>query len=174
MKNLYLLIGFLTTTLLCSCGSLNQHVGGDRLTKTNIDFAKDIVAEPDWSTMKMTFDSVDQETDKWCSEFYPFPPVFFWTTLGSFNTNKQYGTRKVGMVFPAFWVVRDSLYTEEGVRRNDNFEFNMLFAIWFNRYINSKTDGWKFGLLYIPVIGPFLGFGSHFFQLFWIPFSDMD
>lgn len=175
MKNFsFVICGLLCSFILSSCGSLNQHVGGERLSETNIEFAKDMIAEPDWSPMQMTFDNVDQETDKWNSKLYPFPPVFFWTTLGSFNTNKQYGVRKVSAVFPAFYVKRDSIYTEDGLRRNDDFEFNLLFAIWFKNYVGPKRGGWKFGLIYLPVLGPFLGFGKQYFQLFWIPFSDMD
>ena len=160
--------------LLCSCGSLNQHVGGAQLTKNNIDFARDIIREPDWREMVYPIYGVDETTDKWASDFVPAVPVIYWTTLGCFKDDQFFAVRKVASVFPAFYVVRDSLYTADGARREGETEFNMLFAIWYSSHHKPDSSGWKFGLVYLPVLGPFLGFGKNYFQFLWIPFSDMD
>ena len=167
-------MGLLATLLLSSCGSLNQRVGGDQLSERNIDFAKHIIQEPDWSEMQMIIDGVDEETDKWNSSFVPAFPVLYWTTLGSFKDDKYFAVRKVATVFPAFYVMRDSLYTSDGKRSEQEFEFNMLYALWYNSHKKQKISDWKFGLIYIPGLGPFLGFGSGYFQFLWIPFSEMD
>lgn len=175
MKKFVLLtVAFSAVTLLCSCGSLNQHVGGEQLTPANIDFAKHIIHEPDWSEMVIDIDGVDEVTDKWNSDFVPAFPVLYWTTLGSYKEDKYFGVRKVATVFPAFYVRRDSLYTADGKRRDKEFEFNMLYALWYESRQKPNNKGWKCGLLYLPGLGPFLGFGSGFFQFLWIPFSDMD
>ena len=175
MKQLKILtMGLLAALVLSSCGSLNQRVGGGQLSERNIDFAKHIIHEPDWSEMTMTIDDIDEETDMWNSNLVPAFPVLYWTTLGNFKDDKYFAVRKVATVFPAFYVVRDTLYTSDGKRRDQEFEFNMLYALWYASHKKPKSSGWKCGLIYIPGLGPFLGFGSGYFQFLWIPFSDMD
>ncbi len=163
-----------SVVLLLGCGSLDQRVGGAKLSQRNIDFALDMVREPDWREMVMTIEGVDERTDKWNSDVVPVVPVVYWTTLGSFKQDKAFGVRKVASVFPAFYVMRDSVYNAEGVRREGEAEFNLLFAFWYASSYTPAESGWKFGLIYLPGLGPFLGFGTGYFQFLWIPFSDMD
>ncbi|MBN1863750.1 MAG: hypothetical protein JW808_02490 [Victivallales bacterium] len=166
--------GLFSFVLLTGCGSLDQRLGGDRLSKGNIDYALDIIREPDWTEMVMTIDGVDERTDKWNSDVMPAVPVVYWTSLGSFKGDKFFGVRKVASVFPAFYLMRDSVYNAEGVRIEGEAEFNLLFSLWYASRFAPDESCWKFGLLYLPVLGPFLGFGTGYFQFLWIPFSDMD
>lgn len=168
--------------LLCSCGTLTQRIGGDRLTKKNIDFALDMIQTPDDFDMRLTFDGEVHYTDKWASEVMPLIPVLYWTTLGSFREDaddedtkdKYFAVRKVATIVPVFYLIRDSLYEADGKRRETGFEFNLLCAIWYEDFENYDGEGWKFGLVWFPGLGPFLGFGSDYFQFLWIPFSDLD
>jgi glycerol uptake facilitator-like aquaporin len=173
-KMLTLVMACSIALLMCSCGSLNQRVGGRQLTPGNIAFAKDIIRTPNYAEMRMTWKGVSHYTDKWASDVMPTFPVIYWTTLGSFEEDKYFGVRKVSTFFPVFYVIRDSLYNAQGNREITGFEFNLAMVFGFENFDNYEGEGWKFGLLWIPGIGPFLGFGSSYFQFLWIPFTDID
>lgn len=159
---------------LCSCGNLTRtQLGGPQLSKADMDFARNMVYEPNWSRMHMEFNQESNYTDKWCSYLIPAFPVMYWTTFGSFNEEKCYGVRKVATFVPLFYVVRDGRYDSAGKRIESDFEFNLAMAIWFERVNRDNSDNWRTGLLWLPGLGPFLGFGSDFFQFLWIPFSDL-
>ena len=173
---------FVITILLCSCGTLTQHIGGDHLSKKNIDFALDMIHTPDDFDMRLTYDGETHYTDKWASDVMPLILINYWTTLGSFRAvaddedtkDSHFVVRKVATVFPVFYLIRNSLYEENGQRRETGIEFNLLCAIWYEDFENYDKEGWKFGLLWLPALGPFIGFGSDYFQLLWIPFSELD
>jgi hypothetical protein len=182
-KNILIGCGLvMMTVILCSCGSLNQRIGGERLTKENIKFAHDMVSVPDDWDMRMTYNGITRYTDKWASDAMPVVPVVYWTTVGSFREvaddedtkDKYFAVRKVASIVPAFYLIRDSLYKNSGERFETGLEFNLLFAIWYEEFENDDVQDWKFGLLWLPEIGPFLGFGSDYFQFIWIPFSEFD
>ncbi|MCF6176103.1 MAG: hypothetical protein L3J71_10090 [Victivallaceae bacterium] len=182
-KNILMGCGLVVmVVMLCSCGTLNQRVGGDRLTKKNVDFALNMIQTPDDFDMRLTYDGETHYTDKWASNVMPLIPVLYWTTLGSFREDaddedtmdKYFAVRKVATIIPVFYLVRDSLYEADGKRRETGFEFNLLCAIWYEDFENYDEEGWKFGLLWLPGLGPFFGFGSDYFQFLWIPFSDLD
>ena len=168
--------------LLSSCGTLTQRIGGKKLSKRNIDFALDMIQTPDDFDMRLTYDGEAHYTDKWASDVMPLIPVLYWTTLGSFRgvaddedtKDKHFAVRKVATLVPLFYVIRNSLYEADGKRRETGFEFNLLCTIWYEDFENYDNEGWKFGLLWLPGLGPFVGFGSDYFQLLWIPFSDLD
>lgn len=159
---------------LCSCGNLNQQqLGGDKLSANNIKFAQGMIIEPNWEPMCMTFNDQKNYTDCWNSRVMPVFPVIYWTTFGNFEADSCYGLKKVASFFPLFYLVRNSVYDSRGMRKTSTTDFNLALTMGYQDSRTSDSFEWKYGLLWIPGLGPFLGFGTGYFQFLWIPFSEM-
>ena len=173
-KFLRLLSGIGAAVALCSCGSLTQHVGGDRLSPETLQFAHQMREEPSWSTMGKTYDGVYHETDQWYAEVIPFIIFWNWTALGNFDHDKTFVVRKVSIFFPAYYAISDSRYNANGLRVESGLEWNLALVIGYENFHTHAGDGWKNGILWIPAVGPCIGWGSNYFQFLWIPFSELN
>jgi len=170
MRNLITLMLVSAALLaLSGCGSLNQKVGGPELSKETMDYAKTMSA--DASCMSISYGEKNLSTGKWASKVYPIFPVFYWSTLGNFTPEPSYGVRTSTILFPVFVLYRDSLYDNLGRRLQFETTFNVDFVIGYEDKVTPTSSDFKTGVLWIPGIGPFLGIGPEFFQLFWIPFT---
>ncbi|MFA7230240.1 MAG: hypothetical protein WC071_03125 [Victivallaceae bacterium] len=129
--------------------------------------------DPDWIEMRKTFDGVTHYTDKWTANAMPTFPILYWVALGSFDNDKYFEVQKFTMLFPAFYLIRDKLYNSEGVRMSSGFELNLACLVCFETIDSYEANGWKLGFAWLPGMGPFFGFGRHYFQLAWIPFSEL-
>ncbi|HBC87541.1 MAG TPA: hypothetical protein DCZ94_11345 [Lentisphaeria bacterium] len=172
MRNIFIVFaGFAVLSVFSGCGTLNQKVGGPQLTAQAMEFAKQIPA--DSSYMSISYEDKSASTNKWASKVYPIFPVFYWSNLGSFTPPApDYGVRTATIIFPVFWVWRDSVYNERGERTNSEINFNMDFVLGYEDRVTPKSYDFRCGILWIPGIGPFLGVGPEFFQFFWVPFTD--
>ncbi|MEI6055815.1 MAG: hypothetical protein WCR55_07130 [Lentisphaerota bacterium] len=156
--------------MLSGCGSLNQKVGGPLLTDQAMQFANQIPADSNY--MEISFNGKYITTNNWASKAYPIFPVFYWSNLGVFSSPPpNYGVRTATIVFPLFWVVRDSNYNERGERSNSEISFNLDFVLGYEDQMTPDSYDFNIGILWIPGIGPFLGVGPEFFQFFWVPLS---
>jgi len=173
-KIIAVVLGTVMALVLTSCGSLTQHIEGENLTPQTIEFAKAMRSEPSWTKMYMTYDGVRHDTDKWYSNVMPFLIFVNWTTLGSFEKDRRFAVRKFAMLFPAFYILRDSLYDQTGKRLNSGMEWNLAIVMGYENYHSYPGDSWKFGFAWIPGVGPCLGFGPSYFQFLWIPFSEIN
>ena len=180
---LWLMFGLgIIPLLFCSCGTLNQQIGGSQLSKGNLAFARNMISEPDDFDMRLTYDGETRYTDKWASSVVPLGPILYWTTLGSFRADANdedtkdsyFAVRKVDSIIPLFYLKHDSIYDRSGKRQASGLAFNLALAVGYESFSTAKSDAWRCGLVWIPGIGPFLGFGSDYFQFLWIPFSDLD
>ncbi|MBN2643484.1 MAG: hypothetical protein JXR78_17665 [Victivallales bacterium] len=175
MKNLFMLFAVVVSTVfMCSCGNLDpQYIGGKQLSDGQLEFARNMTIEPNWSSMRMSFDNRRNYTDKWNSYAVPVFPVIYWTTLGSFKDDHFFGVRKAASFFPVFYLVNDSVYDAKGARLKTALDFNLALALGYEEQRTPEASEWKFGFLWIPGLGPVLGFGPSFFQFLWIPFSEL-
>ncbi len=174
MKKILLLMSAAAAMFtMCSCGSLTQRVGGSSLTPQNLEFAKHMREEPSWSNMTYTYNGETHETDKWYSRVMPFIIFWNWTTLGSFEKDQVFAVRKVAIFFPAFYMIDDSRYNAQGVRQESGLEWNLALVLGYENFHRYDTDSWKTGVVWIPGVGPCIGFGPSYFQFLWIPFSDL-
>ncbi len=173
-KVIICLVGLAAIMSLCSCGSLTHHIEGDKLRPETVEFAKHMREEPSWCDMGMTYDGVHHDTDKWYSRVVPFIIFWNWTTLGSFEKDKYFVARKVALFFPAFYIVRDARYDEQGIQKDTGMEWNLAFVIGYENFHRHSTDYWKTGVVWIPGAGPCIGFGPGYFQFLWIPFSEIN
>ena len=154
---------------LTGCGTLNQRVGGPELSTTTIEYAKNIPS--DNSYMHITYCEKEYSSNKWASKVYPIFPVFYWSTLGIFTPEPSYGVRTTSILFPVFVLYRDSLYDNRGQRLQLETTFNMDLVLGYEDRVTPKSYDFKTGILWLPGLGPFLGVGPEFFQLFWIPLT---
>ncbi len=156
--------------LFAGCGSLSQSVGGPKMPNSAMEFAKQMPAGG--SSFSITYNYNELTTKTWASKVYPVFPVIYWSTLGNFNPTPNYGVRSSTIIFPVFFVVRDSVYDEKGLRINSESRFNLAFVLGYEDKMTPKSSDFRIGLLWIPGIGPFFGAGPEFFQFLWIPFTD--
>jgi hypothetical protein len=163
----------LTTMFCCGCGTLNQKISNDRMTKKNIEFAETMPQWPNYESMYMEVDGITYDTDKFASRVMPVIPVLYWSTMGSFEGNKFFVNRKVMSIVPVFYLVRENVFNKKGERYISDITFNLACVIWVNAVESETEDYWRTGLIWLPGLGPCIGFGSDFFQFAWIPFSDM-
>ncbi|MFA7232167.1 MAG: hypothetical protein WC071_12925 [Victivallaceae bacterium] len=155
---------------LTGCGSLNRKVGGPEMPESLVEFAK---AMPEGrSKMSIDFGEKELLTNRWASKVYPIFPVFYWSTLGSFEQNEKFGVRTVTTFFPLFIVMRDSVYNQSGQRTKWDTFFNLALVLWYEDNMTPESSDFKTGILWIPGIGPLIGVGPEFFQFLWIPFTD--
>lgn len=161
----------LASAFFCGCGSLNQQVGGPTLSKPAMEFAGKMPSGG--STMNMTYDVNQLSTSKYATKSYPFFPVFYWSTLGNFEAEKQYGVSTSTLFFPVFYINRESIYNDLGKRQQSDTMFNLALAIGYEDHTTPKSSDFRTGILWIPGIGPLLGVGPEFFQFLWIPFTDL-
>ncbi|MDD3119086.1 MAG: hypothetical protein PHQ27_07905 [Victivallales bacterium] len=173
-KILFLGGGFILALALCSCGSLTQHVGGEKLSPAALEFAHRMREEPSWPLMGKTYDGAYHETDKWYADVVPFLVFWNWTTLGSFDHDQTLVVRKVAIFFPVFYSVGDSRYNGAGIRQDTGLEWNLACVIGYENFHTRQGDRWKNGLLWIPGVGPCLGWGPGYFQFLWLPLVDTD
>ena len=163
----------LTMIFCCGCGTLNQKIPNNRMTKKNIEFAETMPHWPNYESMYIDVDGVTYDTDKFASRVMPAIPVLYWSTIGSFEEDTFFVNRKVMSLIPVFYLARENVFSKQGERTISDVTFNLACAIWFNNVDSVKRSYWRAGILWLPGIGPCIGFGSDFFQFAWIPFSDM-
>jgi len=162
--------GIVLLGLLCSCGSLNQKVGGPKLSPSAIEFADKM--QSSGGSFDLSYGEKYLSTSRYATKSYPIFPVFYWSTLGNFESEHYYGVSSATLFAPVFFVVRDSVYDPSGKRIQSETTFNMALAIGYEDHMTPTSSDFRVGLLWIPGIGPFLGAGPKFFQFLWIPFTD--
>jgi hypothetical protein len=163
----------LVSVICCGCGTLTRKFPNDTLRKDDILYAETLPHWPNYDEMTIEIDDVDYSTDKSASKVMPIIPVLYWTTVGSFENDTFFASRKVMSLIPVFYVCRENAFKKTGERFFDDFTFNLACVFWFNSVKSSKEDIWRTGIVWLPGVGPCIGFGSGYFQFLWIPLSDM-
>ena len=156
--------------MFSGCGSLHETVGGPQLSARALDFAGKMPSSG--GSFDLSYGEKCLSSHRYATKSYPIFPVFYWSTLGNFETEKQYGVSTATLFVPVFFVMRDSVYDRAGKRLQSETVFNLALAIGYEDRQTPSSSDFRTGLLWIPGIGPFLGGGPEFFQFFWIPFTD--
>lgn len=159
--------------IISGCGTLNQKISNTRMSKENIQFAETMPHWPNYESMYMEVNDITYDTDKFASYVMPTFPFLYWSTIGSFENDTFFVNRKVQTIVPVFYLIRENVFNKQGSREMSDVTFNLACVYWINVVDSQKKSYWRTGLVWLPGVGPCIGFGSDFFQFLWIPFSDM-
>ena len=178
MKALALTLSVATACLLCAaCGSLDRNISSTQLSKEDMAYISSV---PDGNGDVMLQSSADRMSGSQSSSvFYPTFPWLQGKCFFKDSKGEGYGLISFYAfmpVVPLFLAFDGTVYDEDGGGIS-NLHSNSVPILY--SYVERNGDltdyhsskDWQFDFLAFPYINGFIGFGSDYLQLLWIPIS---
>lgn len=161
------------------CGSLRQPTSFKKLSKSNMELITKQV-EPSLEMSIAVYYSRFY-SNKTVSYMVPAFPVFYSETLGMSVKPENSAPYCLASIFsvapiiPLYYDLEVSIYATDGLADSNSGCLGMPIVFFYGystkelRHKQSKKF-WEFGFIKLPYIGSFVGVGTDYLQIFWIPF----